>query len=48
LPRAHRFNALNGAPANTAALVAATLNLDNATIAAMRKDKPLILPGQPR
>jgi oxalate decarboxylase len=29
-------------------VVAATLNLDNATIAAMRKDKPLILPGQPR
>jgi hypothetical protein len=29
-------------------VVAATQNLDNATIAAMRKGKPLILPGEPR
>jgi oxalate decarboxylase len=28
-------------------VVAATLNLDAATIAAMRKDKPLLMPEQP-
>jgi oxalate decarboxylase len=27
-------------------VVGATLNLDAATIAAMRKDKPLLMPGQ--